>query len=134
MIYFIIYSSSIILWGFSLIDIKYPSIYSFKPYFVDCLLVFIIFIISAFIYPETFPRLWLQIFSGPYPNRTYVFASPAGFWKVLVGVPVFAISPVAINTFIGFKADPQVIQVWSFIGKFFPKGHKGPLVYFLTNI
>ena len=39
-------------------------------------------------------------------------------------VPVFVISPVAVNALICFKGFPQVIQVWSCIGKFWPKGHK----------
>ena len=29
-----------------------------------------------------------QIVYGPYPNQTYVFASPTGFWKVVSRVPV----------------------------------------------
>ena len=49
-------------------------------------------------------------------------------------VPVFAISPVAINTFIGFKAVPQVLQVCSCVGKCRPKGHKGPLGQLLVNV
>ena len=50
-------------------------------------------------------------------------SSPAGLWKVVVRVPVF-FSPVAMSTLIEFKAVPLVIQVWSFVGKCSPKGHK----------
>ena len=41
-----------------------------------------------FIDPETCPRVWLKIVCGPYPNRTYKFASPAGLWKAMARVPV----------------------------------------------
>ena len=50
----IIYLSGICL-GVILIYIKYPSSSWFETYFVDCLLVCIIFIVSAFIDTETFP-------------------------------------------------------------------------------
>ena len=63
--------------------------YFFKPSFVECWLVCIIFIVSVFIDPETCPRVWLQIFSEPYQNWTYIFASPAGLWEVVVMVPIF---------------------------------------------
>ena len=95
------------------IDLKYPSSSSLKHYFVDFWPVCIIFIGSEFIDTETCPRVWLKIFIGPYPNRTHGFSSPKGLWKVVARVPVFVISTVTINTFIGFKAVPQVIQVWS---------------------
>ena len=108
----------------ALIDLKTPSSYSFNNYFVDCWPVCIIFIGSKFINTETRPRVWLKFVSGMYPNRTYRFDSPAGLWKVVVRVPVFVISLVGINTFIGFKEVPQVIQVWSFVGKCRTKGHK----------
>ena len=120
----IVYSSSIIIWSFSLLDIISTSIYLFKPYSVDCWLICIILIGSALIDPETYPQVWLQIVSGLYPNRTYGFASPVGLWKVVARVPVFVIAPVDINTFIGFKSVTQVIQVWSCVGKFWPKGNK----------
>ena len=84
----------------------------------------IIFIGSAFIDTETCPLLLLQIFSGMYSNQTYGFASPAALWKFVTRVPVFVISPGAINTLIGFKAFHQVIQGLNFIGKCRPKGHK----------
>ena len=67
----------------------------------------------------------MQIISGPYPNREYGFASPVGLWKVVVRVPVFVIAYVAINTFIGLKAVPQVIQVCSCVYKCCLKGHQG---------
>ena len=104
----------------------------------------IIFIGSAFIYPETCPRVLLHIFSGPYPKYAYVFASPAGLWKVVARVSLFAISPVFVNTWIGFKIVPQVWHFWWIVGNIFinitedfpfvgfqdkryPKGHQGPL-------
>ena len=121
----IIISSIILLCSFSVNDIKHPSCYSFKPYFVDFWLVCIIFTVSAFIDTETCPRVWLQIVSGTYPNRTYGFVSPAFLWKVVVRVPVFVVAPVSINTLIRFKEVPQVIQVCSCVGKCCPKRHKG---------
>ena len=54
------------------------------------------------------------------------FITPKGFWRVVATVPVFVIEPVSINTFIRFKKMPQVIQVWSCVGKCWLKG--------LTNI
>ena len=68
----------------------------------------IIFIGLEFIDPVTCPRVCYQIVSGPCPNRTYGFASPAGLWKVVTMVLVFVISPVVINKLIGSKAVPQV--------------------------
>ena len=123
----IIYSSSIVLWNFSSLDIKYPSRSLLKTYFVYCWFVCIIFIASTFIDPETCPRVLLQIVSRSYPNWTYVFATPAGSWKVMARVLVFVIEPVVINTLIGFKEVPQVIQVWICICNFWPTGHKVPL-------
>ena len=108
-------------------DLKYPSSSSFKPNLVDFRLVCIIFIGSEFIDPETCPRVWLQIVYGLYPNRTYWFSSPAGLWKVMTTVLVLIILHVSINTLIGFKTVPQVIQVCSCVVKGFPKGHHGPL-------
>ena len=127
LVYSVIFFSSIVIWGFSVIDIKYPSSSYFNPFFVDCWPVCIIAIGSVFINPETWPRAWLQIFSELYPNRTYGFSSPNGLWKVVATVPFFVISPVAIDTLIGFKAVPLVIQVWSCIGKFLTEGHKDSL-------
>ena len=69
--------------------LKYPSIYSLKTSFIDCWLVYIISIGSEFIDPETFPRVWLNIFCGPYPKWTYIFSSPAGFLNVVVMVTFF---------------------------------------------
>ena len=45
-------------------------------------------IVPAFIYPNTFPWVWLKIFCGLYPKQTYIIASPVGLWKVVVRVPV----------------------------------------------
>ena len=42
----------------ALLDLKYPSSYLLEPYFVDCWLVCIIFIVSLFIDTETPPRVW----------------------------------------------------------------------------
>ena len=42
-------------------------------------------------------------------------------------VLVFVVAPVAINTLIGIKVFPQVIQIFTCVGKCRPKGHKGPL-------
>ena len=72
--------------------------------------------------------------SGMYPNWTHGFSSPAGLWKVVTRVPFFVISPVAINTMIGFKEVTQVTQVLSSVGKCRPKGPKGPLDLSLTII
>ena len=87
----------------------------------------IIFIGSSFIVPEKFPWDSLKIVSGPYPNWTNIFDSPAGLWKVMSMVMVFLIAPVDINTLIGFKAVPQFLQVFSCVGKYKPKGHKRKL-------
>ena len=65
----------------------------------------ILFIVSAFIDPETCPWVCYLIFSGPYPSQAYIFSSPAGLWKVVARVPVFEISHVIINAFIGFKEN-----------------------------
>ena len=51
----IIYLSSIVLWSISMLDLKSPSSSLFKPSFVDCWLVCIIFIGSVFIDPKTCP-------------------------------------------------------------------------------
>ena len=77
-----------------------------------------LFILSVFIDPETCPQVCYQIFSWPYPKRTYIFASPAGFWKVAVRVPVFVISPVVVNTLIGFESVPQVHCDWFQVNHF----------------
>ena len=45
-------------------------------------------IVTAFIYTNTCPWVWLKIFCGPYPNRKYGFASPAGLSKVMARVLV----------------------------------------------
>ena len=73
----------------ALIDIKYPSSCSFKNSFVGFWIVYIIFIISALIDTEHCPRVWLQILSGAYTNRTDIFSIPIGLWKVVAMVPVF---------------------------------------------
>ena len=101
---FINYSLSIVLWSFSLFDLKYPSSYLCKPYFVDCWFVCIIFNWSKFIDPETFSWVWLQTVNGPYTNQTYLFNPPIGLWEVVARVTVFVIAPVTINALIGFKA------------------------------
>ena len=43
---------------------------------------------SALIDPETYPWVCNKIVYGPYPNRKYIFASSAGFWKVVARVTV----------------------------------------------
>ena len=53
------------------LDLKSPSSYLFKPHFVDCWLVCIIFIKSSFTEQNNCPRVWLQTPSGPYPNQIY---------------------------------------------------------------
>ena len=106
---------------FSLDFLKYTSRSFSKPYFLYCWLVLIIFILSAFIYTETFPWVLLQISSGPYPNRTYGFASPTCLWKVVARLPVFVIEPVAINTLICFNAVPQVGLFWWIVVNLFIK-------------
>ena len=95
-----------------LLDIKYPSSSLFNNYFVDCRLLCIVFIVSVFIDPETFPWVCYKIVSGPYTNFTYKFSSHAGLWKVVVRVPVFVISPVIINTLICFKSVTQDHCFW----------------------
>ena len=117
--YFIIYLSNVAFLEF----IKYLSRYLFKPYFVDCKLVCIIFIGSEFIDPETCPRVWINIFSGPYPNWIYSFYSPVGLWKVVVMMPVSVIVPVAINTFIVCKEVPQVGHFFVDCRRFIYKHH-----------
>ena len=42
----------------------------------------------AFIDTNTCPRVLLKIVCGSYTNRTYIFASPAGFIKVVVIITV----------------------------------------------
>ena len=117
--------SEFLLWFIALVDLKYPSISLFKPYFVDCWLVCNLFIVTKFIDIETCPLVWLQIFGGIYPNQTYVFASTTGLWAAVARVMAFVISPVDINTLIEFNAVPQVLQVCSCLGKCWIKGHKG---------
>ena len=51
----------------------------------------------------------------PYPNQTYGFAFPTGLLKVVARGTVFAFPPVVINTFIEFKAVPQVHCCWYYI-------------------
>ena len=109
----------------ALLDIKSPASYFSNTSFVDHWLVCIIFIVSAFIDPKNYSWVWLQIVSGPYPNRTYIFYSPAGLWKAMTRGPVFVISPVVINKFIGFKEFPQFLQVLSCLRKCWPKGNQG---------
>ena len=46
----------------------------------------------------------------------------------------FLITPVSINTLIGFKLVPQIIQVFICTGKCRPKGHKVPLGKFSVNV
>ena len=104
-----------------------PSISLFKLSFVYFWLMCIIFIGSSLIYPETFPWVYLKIFSWTYPNRAYGFSSPTGLWKVVARVPVFVIAPVDINTMIGFKKVTSVIKFWSCVGKCWIKGHQCPL-------
>ena len=94
----------------SLEFIKYHSRSYFKPSFVDCWNIFIICIGSAFIDPETCPWVWLQIVSGHIRTRNMDFPSLVGLWKFMTRVPAFVIVSVAINTFIGFKAVPQILQ------------------------
>ena len=69
------------------------------------------FIGIASVDTETCPWLYTQFVSGTFPNRTYGFDSPAGFWKEFAKVPGFVISPVAVDTLTGFKSVPQVVQV-----------------------
>ena len=126
-IYSIIFSTSIVIWSFSVLDIKSPPCSSFETHFVDFWLLCIIFIVSEFIDTETFPHLWLQIASGFYPNRTYIFASPVGLRKFVVRGLVFVIAPVSINTLIFLQAVTQFIRVWICVGKCCPKGLKYPL-------
>ena len=56
--------------------------------------------------------LWCDIkYSvGHIPNQTYGFYLPTALWKVMERVPVFVISPVAINTLIRFKEVNKVIK------------------------
>ena len=116
------------------LDLNFPSSYLCQPYFVDCWILRIIFIGSEFIYPEPCPWVWFKIVSGMYPNRTYILDSTPGLWKFMARVPVFVISPVVINTLIGFKAVPHVIKVCSCVGKHWPKGQQGSLGYFLVSV
>ena len=66
----------------------------------------------------------------PYSNRTYRFASLTGLFKVVARVLIFVISPVSINTMIGYKVFPQGLRVWSSVGRCWSKGQQGTLVYF----
>ena len=45
----------------------------------------------------------------------------------------FFIVPVSITTLIGLKSVPQFLQVFSFLGKCRPNGHKVPLGSLLVN-
>ena len=112
----------------ALIYLNYLSISSFKPSFVDFWLVRIIFIGVVFIGTETSPWVCLKVFSAPYPNQTYIFASPAGLWKIVARVLVFVISHVVINTFIGFKEFPKV---WQFLMNFWQLTYKHHRILFL---
>ena len=75
----------VLFFGVSKISFKI----SFKTYFAYCWLVCIIFIGSLLIDSKTYPKVWLQISSGPYPNCTYRFSAPASLCKVMTRVPVF---------------------------------------------
>ena len=109
---------------FIFLDLKSPSSFLFKPSFVDFWLVCIKLIISAFIYPENCCCAWLKIVSGPYPKQTHRFASPTGLWKVVERVPVFMISPVAINILIGLEAVTQIWIVLVYCWKLICKNHR----------
>ena len=112
--------------------VKHLSSSSFKPYFVDCWLVCIIFIGSAFIDPETCTWVWLQTVSGLYLNWTYRFASPAGLCKSMLRLLGFLLSPVAINTLIDFKAVPQVWQFWVYCWQLIYKHQK--ILFFMLGL
>ena len=61
----------------------------FELYFVCFRLMYIKFIGLAFIDPETFPQLWLQLISRPYPTHTYVFAFLVGLGRLWQGFLFF---------------------------------------------
>ena len=69
----------------------------------------------------------LKLTVGSIQTIHMVFASPSGLWKVVARVPCFVMSNAAINAFIGFKAVPQVLQLFSYVGKCHRKVHQGPL-------
>ena len=71
------------------LDLKYPSNYLFKPSFVGCRLICIIFIGSESIYTETFTQVCYKVVSGMYPNQTCGFSSPMGLWKFRERMPSF---------------------------------------------
>ena len=110
-IYRVIYSSSIVLWSFSLLGLKHPSSYLFKPSSVDCWLVCIIFIGLELIDPETCPWVLLQIFSGLYPNWTYGLASPAGLCKVVAWAPIFNFH---LSQWINLLASSKFLKLFKF--------------------
>ena len=112
----------------SFLDIRYPSGFLFKTFFVDCLLVCTTFIGSVLINPEACPRVCLQNFQWAVSKPYIDIFFPAGLWKVMARVTGFGILPVSINIFIVFKVVPRVIQVCSCVGKCWIKGHQGPLV------
>ena len=86
---FINYSLSIVLWSFSLFDLKYPSSYLCKPYFVDCWFVCIIFNWSKFIDPETFSWVQLQK-QSPLPRP------PTSLWGGLNKYVWFVYGPLTV--------------------------------------
>ena len=66
------------------LDLKYPSISSPNTSFFDCWPVYFEFTGSVIIDLEICTQVWLKIVYGQHTNWTYRFASPAGFWGVLV--------------------------------------------------
>ena len=73
----------------SLVHVRSSSDYSFGNSFVYCWLVCIIFILSAFIDPETCSWVCYKIVIGTYTNLTYGFDYPVGLWKVVSRVLLF---------------------------------------------
>ena len=70
-----------------------------------------------FIDPETCPQVGYQIFYGPYPNRTYGFASPSGLWNIVARVTLwysylFTLIDLFYWSKISFKFFVQALFCW----------------------
>ena len=80
-------------------------------------LFFFAFIGSVLIDTETCPRACYQIECGMYPNRTYIFASAAGLWKVVARVAVGCLDLfVSIFSFLGIKYPSSSLLKPYFVG------------------
>ena len=107
------YFQSLLIWV-SFLQTLHFKVFSFGllVLILSSLIVDFLFVLigSAFIDPEAFPRVWLQILCGTYPNCTYGFAYPVLLWKVVVRVNVdcsWLLKPI---DWFASSNLPQVIQ------------------------